>query len=87
MTVYLEMVDCSTGEILYTKEYSYSFSLTSNDVGFIKLMEVMHNACKGARIKRSPIQVRFMFHEACNNQSLPFSDINDLKTPYEVKPF
>ena len=87
MICYVEMIDTSTGEIIYNKELAYSFSMTSNDVGFGKVMEILKNACKGARITRSPIQLRFMFHEAINNLSLPFDDINEFKTPYEVKPF
>lgn len=81
------MVNCSTGEIFYTKDFSYAFSMTSNDVGFGKLLEVLRSCCRGTRQNRSPIQVRFFFHEAQNNQQLPFPASDDFETPYDVKKF
>ena len=64
MKCFVEMVDCSTGEILYNKNLGYAFAIgMPNDVGMSRLREVLESAIKGARIKRVPLQVRFCFTE------------------------
>lgn len=82
------MVNCSTGEIYYNKNLGYSFAIgMPNDVGMSKVLDIIESAIKGARIKREPLQVRLMFTEPHDTVELPFQDINEFKTPYEVKPF
>ena len=89
MTCYVEMVNCGTGEIYYQKQIGNAFTLDNPmDVGFNKVMDIVRNAVKGCRIKREPLQVRLMFHEVSGNYpTLPFKDLNEFETPYEVKPF
>ena len=88
MNCFVEMVDCSTGEILYNKNLGLAFAIgMPNDVGMSRLKEIVESAIKGARIKRVPLQVRFCFTEPQPAMCLPFQDVNELKTPYEIKPF
>lgn len=88
MNVFIELVDCSTGEIYYNKSINYAFNLgMPNDVGKARLNEVIDSALRGARLKRTPLQLRLCFSEAQDSIDLPFNDINELKTPYEIKPF
>ena len=45
MNVFIELVDCSTGEIYYNKSINYAFNLgMPNDVGKAKLNEVIDSA-------------------------------------------
>lgn len=88
MNCFVEMVDCSTGEILYNKNLGYAFAIgMPNDVGMSKLKEIIESAVRGARINRTPLQVRFCFTEPMPAMTLPFQDSNELTTPYELKPF
>lgn len=88
MNCFVEMVDCSTGEILYNKNLGYAFAVgVSNDVGMSRLREIIISAIKGARITRTPLQVRFCFTEPQPSMSLPFQDINEKQTSYDIKPF
>lgn len=88
MNCFVEMVDCSTGEIYYNKNIGQAFNIgMPNDVGMSKLKVILESAIKGARIKRTPLQVRFCFTEPQDSLELPFQDINELKTPYEINPF
>ena len=73
MNCTVQMINCFTGEIYYTKELGYAFHLSNKkDVGMTKVREVIESAIKGARIKEEPIQVRLMFSEIIESQNLPF---------------
>ena len=88
MNCVVELVDASTGEIYYNKNLGYAFAIgMPNDTGMNKLKEIIQSAIRGARIKRTPIQLRLCFTESQDSLFLPFQDINELKTPYEIKPF
>lgn len=88
MNVFIELVDASTGEIYYNKSINYAFNFgLPGDVGFKKIDEIVKSACRGARLKRTPLQLRLMFSEPLDTIELPFNDVNEFKTPYEVKPF
>lgn len=88
MNCFVELVDCSTGEIYYNKNIGQAFNIgMPNDVGMSKIKDVVESAIRGARIKRSPLQLRLCFTESQDSLELPFKDINEFKTPYEIKPF
>ena len=88
MNCFVELVDCSTGEIYYNKNLGYAFAIgLPNDVGMSKLIELLESAIRGARIKRSPLQLRLCFTEPQESLEMPFQDVNELKTPYEIRPF
>lgn len=89
MQVFIEMVNASTGEIYYNREIGYAFNIgLSNDVGMKKLNEIIESVIRGTRIKNEPLQLRLMFHEVKNDSiPLPFPDVNEFKSPYEVKPY
>jgi hypothetical protein len=88
MNCFVELVDASTGEIYYNKNLGYAFAIgMPNDVGMKKIKEIVESAIRGARIKRTPLQLRLCFTEPQPTLSLPFQDVNELKTPYEIKPF
>ena len=73
MNCTVQMINCFTGEIYYTREFGYAFHLSNKqDVGMTKVREVIESAIKGARIKEEPIQVRLMFSEIIESQNLPF---------------
>ncbi len=88
MNCFVELVDCSTGEIYYNKNIGQAFNIgMPNDVGMSKIKDVVESAIRGARIKRTPLQLRLCFTEPQDSLELPFQDINEFKTPYEIKPF
>lgn len=88
MNCFCELVDCSTGEVYYNKNLGYAFNLNQpNDVGFTKLHELLQSAVRGSRLKRTPLQLRLTFTAPSAAIDLPFQDINELKTPYDIKPF
>lgn len=73
MTCNVQMINCYTGEIYFTKELGYAFTLCNkNDVGMNKLTEIIHSAIRGARVKEEPIQLRLMFMDVIESQELPF---------------
>lgn len=88
MNCFVELVDCSTGEIYYNKNIGHAFNIgMPNDVGMSKIKDVVESAIRGARIKRTPLQLRLCFTESQDSLELPFKDLNEFKTPYEIKPF
>lgn len=88
MNCFVELVDCSTGEIYYNKNIGQAFNIgMPNDVGMSKIKDVVESAIRGARIKRTPLQLRLCFTEPQDSLDLPFKDINELRTPYEISPF
>ena len=88
MNCFVELVDCSTGEIDYNKNIGQAFNLSMpNDVGLKRVREVVESAIRGSRVKRSPLQLRLTFTEPQESLLLPFQDVNEFKTPYEIKSF
>ena len=82
------MVDCSTGEIYYNKNLGYAFNIgVSKDVGLSKIHDIVSSAIKGSRVKRVPLQLRLTFTEPIDSPELPFQDINEFSTPYDINPF
>lgn len=87
MTCFVEMVNCSTGELYYSKRLGHAFNIgLPNDVGIKKIHDIIESAIKGARIKREPLQLRLMFNEPLDTPDLPFT-ANDREDPYSVRPF
>lgn len=88
MTCFVEMVNCSTGEIYYHRRLGYSFAIgLPNDVGMSKVKDIVESAIKGARVKNEPLQLRLMFFESLDTPDLPFTPEDREIDPYTVRPF
>ena len=64
MICFVEMVNCSTGEMYYSKKLGFAFNIgMPNDAGMRRLRLLLESVIRGSRIKREPLQLRLMFNE------------------------
>lgn len=87
MICFVEMVNCSTGEMYYSKKLGFAFNIgLPNDVGIKRVNELIQSVIRGARVKHEPLQLRLMFNEPLDSPELPFQPLK-AENPDEAKPF
>ena len=78
MNCVIQMIDASTGEIIYTRDVNYAFNVDSAckyDAGRKLLDDVVCSALRGTRIKNTPLSVNLTFNNSrdrLNSMDLPF---------------
>lgn len=87
MICFVEMVNCSTGEMYYSKKLGFAFNIgLPNDAGMRRLRLLLESVIRGSRIKREPLQLRLMFNEPLETSELPFQPLA-AENPDEAHPF
>lgn len=87
MICFVEMVNCSTGEMYYSKKLGFAFNIgMPNDAGMLRVRELLESVIRGSRIKREPLQLRLMFNEPLETPELPFTSFSP-ESPDDAKPF
>lgn len=89
MNAVIDMIDASTGEIIYKRDMNYAFNLDSKvemDAGRRELNKIIDSAIRGSRIKNSPLSLQITFNnsrERLSQMSLPFQpQCDEIKNPF-----
>lgn len=72
-----QMINCDTGEILYTRKMGYVFDISRRpheDAGMRQIFEIIKSTLKGTRIKNVPLCLQLTFNVPLDSalQELPF---------------
>ena len=79
MNAVIDMVDVSTGEIIYKRDMNYAFNLDCKvemDAGRRELNKIINSALRGSRIKNTPLSLQITFNNTRER-------ISDLRLPFQ----